>query len=180
MSRKRKSKRSAKRPRSRRANSSSPSVVETSLSTETIEKLNNTAINMATVWSEDRWDSEYEQIVHSTPAEKRAAIPSRKDLLEYATKENIKDRHNLPSIRKAWEKKTESERLTESNEAARQRGIEEGKQQAFAARIPRPSTVQTGQGGGPAQFDDWNKLTDAALADPEIARIIQGSGIGVS
>jgi hypothetical protein len=145
-----------------------------------VEKMNNTATNMATVWAEDRWDNEYEQVLRSVPEDKRSTVPSRKELLEYAAKENIKDRHNLPSVRKAWEKKTEGERMTQSAEEARKQGIEEGKRMAFAARIPKPSTVQTGGGGGPAVLDDWNKLTDAALADPEIARIIQGSGIGVS
>jgi len=144
-----------------------------------VENLNKTTTSMASIWAEDRWDSEYEQITHSVPEDKRSAIPSRKELLEFAAKEKILDRHNLPSIRKAWEKKTEAQRMTETAEEARQKGIEEGKRMAFAARIPKPSTVQTGSGGAPV-LDDWNKLTDVALADPEIARIIQGSGIGVS
>lgn len=140
---------------------------------DAVSKLENMQKNQAIVYADRLWDSEYEGLKFTDKNRK-----TRDEILKFAAENKIVDKHGIPSVRLAWDKMTEVDRMAEAAEAARLEGIEQGKREAFVSRVRPPSTVPP-SGNGAVQFDDWNKLTDAALADPEIRKLVERTGFGI-
>jgi len=140
---------------------------------QAVESLTGMQKNMSMTWFQDRMDSQFAGLKMSDKNRK-----SQDELLKYAADNKIVDKFGVPSLILAWDKMTETDRLAEASEKARLEGIEQGKREAFVGRVRPPSSVAPGS--PPPQFTDWNQLTDTALADPEIRRIIEQSNIGVS
>lgn len=145
---------------------------------EQLKTVLNTVSNAATIWAEDRWDREYSGLDFG----KREKKPTRAELIEFAQKNNITDRHKMPSITGAWQKMSEGDRLAQSAEQARMEGIEEGKRQAMAARVQPPGVsgpgaIPQGSGGRPAA-GDLGDLYSEAIKDPELRALLENMPAG--
>jgi hypothetical protein len=138
-----------------------------------LKKALDTVTQVAAVGLDDRWDREFSSLDFG----KREKPPTRDELLKFATDNNLTDRHKIPSIRAAWEKMSEKDRQDEIAERARQEGIEEGKRQAMAARIPPPGTSGPGWGtpapGAKPPAGDLGDLTAEVMKDPELRALLE-------
>lgn len=133
----------------------------------------------AKTWAEDRWDNEYGSIQWGKRDKEKQ--PSRDELLKYAMDNKLMDRRGMPSIKLAWEKQTEVDRLADAADKARQEGIEQGRREAMAARIPPP-----GVPGAPppppnknADRGDLGDLYAESLKDPELRALIESLPPGI-
>jgi hypothetical protein len=128
--------------------------------------------NAASIWSEDRWDREYSGIDFG----KRDKKPSREELLKFATENKLFDRHSIPSVRAAWEKMSEQDRLEELRKSEFEKGREAGRMDAMAARIPPPGVPGAGAPAAaplkppPGELGD---LYSEAIKDPELRAMIE-------
>lgn len=131
-----------------------------------------------TTWAEDRWDREYDGISFPKGKDK----PKRDELIDFATKNRLVDRHGMPSVRKAWDTMHAGDRQKEVEDAAYARGQKDGEERARIASMPQPTTISPGGGkaNGGAALSDLDDLTRAALADPELRQIIANTNLGVS
>lgn len=142
---------------------------------DSLAKTVNTIVNAATIFSEDRWDRQYQSIDFG----KREKKPTREEILKFASDNNIVDRHKLPSILLAWEKMNEADRLKEMTDKAREEGIEQGRQQALANRIPPPGVAGPGQAPvltkTPGAGGDLGDLYAESLKDPELRALVEAA-----
>jgi len=134
----------------------------------------------ATIFAEDRWDREYNSIDFG----KRDKKPTRQELIDFAIKENLTDRHKMPSVVAAWNKMSEADRLEEIKKQAREEGIEQGRQQALASRVPPPGVSGPGQAPVPLKVDpnkgDLGDLYGDAIKDPELRALLeQAASVGI-
>jgi hypothetical protein len=134
----------------------------------------------ATIFAEDRWDREYNSIDFG----KRDKKPTRQELIDFAIKENLTDRHKMPSVVAAWNKMSEADRLEEIKKQAREEGIEQGRQQALASRVPPPGVSGPGQAPVPLKVDpnkgDLGDLYGEAIKDPELRALLeQAASVGI-
>lgn len=129
--------------------------------------------NAATIFSEDRLDNEYGRLDFG----KREKRPSRDELRDYALKNKIVDRHGLPSVARAWEDMSKGEREADLKKQEFERGMELGRQQALASRLPAPGVP----GAPPAMASkeiissgsiNSGALYEEALKDPELNALI--------
>ncbi len=138
------------------------------------KKLTNSIASAASIWAEDRWDHEYESIDFG----KREKKPTREELIKFATENNLLDRHKIPSVRKAWEKMSEGDRLADAVKAAEEKGREAGRMEAIAARLPQPGVPGPGaqlpnkQRIGP-DTDILGDLWAEANKDPDLRPILE-------
>ncbi len=139
----------------------------------------NMVRNAATIFSEDRWDREYDSLDFG----KRDKKPTRDEILKFATDNNIVDRHKMPSIRAAWSKMSESDRIADREAIAREKGREEGRMQAIAARIPQPGVAGPGQSTGLPKVsnndDPLGDLYTKSLEDPELRALLEQTSNGI-
>jgi hypothetical protein len=146
---------------------------------DSTKKLTEAMTRSIQTWADDRWEREYDSI--SVPKGKER--PKREDLLKYATDNRLVDRHGMPSVRAAWDKMTAADRQKEIEDAAYERGRQEGEQRARIAAMPQPATMSPGNGrfsGAQAPLESFDDLTAKALADPELRAVIAGTNLGVS
>jgi len=128
--------------------------------------------NVVTIGLDDRWDREYSSLDFG----KREKKPTREELIEFATKNNLIDRHKIPSIRLAWENMNAADREADLREKARQEGIEEGKRLAMAARVTPPGVAGPGAIIAPKDktpATDLGDLYGDALKDPELRALLE-------
>lgn len=128
--------------------------------------------NMASIWSEDRWDREFSGIDMG----KRDKKPTREELLKYATENKIFDRHGIPSVRAAWDKYSEQDRLEELRKAEFEKGREAGRVDALAARIPPPGVPGAGAPAAAPLKPAPGELPDLyaeAIKDPELRALME-------
>jgi uncharacterized phage infection (PIP) family protein YhgE len=128
--------------------------------------------NVVTIGLDDRWDREYSSLDFG----KREKKPTRDELIEFATKNNLIDRHKIPSIRLAWENMNAADREAELREKARQEGIEEGKRLAMAARVTPPGVAGPGAviaSKEKAPAGDLGDLYSDAVKDPELRTLLE-------
>ena len=143
------------------------------------ETFSNTVKNAATIFTEDRWDRQYEGIDQS----KREKKYTREELLEYASKNNLLDRHKIPDVRLAFSKMTEGERAAELAKSEFEKGREAGRMEAMAARVPKPGVP--GAGAPPPSLktgpdaDVMGDLYGEAIKDPELRVLIEQLPQGV-
>ena len=134
----------------------------------------------ATIWAEDRWDREYQSIDFG----KRDKKPTRDELIEFATKNNIVDRHKMPSVRAAWDKMSEADRLADEKKRSYEEGLEAGRMAAVATRIPAPGVPGPGQAAVMPKSNpnagDLGDIYGEAMKDPELRQILeQAAGAGI-
>jgi hypothetical protein len=154
-----------------------------------IEELRATAKNLqatltqaASIWAQDRWDREYSSLNFG----KREKKPTRDEILKYAQEQKLMDRHGMPSISEAWNKMSETDRLEELRKEALERGREEGRMEAMAARVTPPGVSGIGQGpAGPARkinadSDVLGDMYAESLKDPELRQLIEQLGPGMT
>jgi hypothetical protein len=146
---------------------------------EAIKNLTQTVTQAATVWAQDRWDREYDGVNFG----KREKKPTRDELLKFAQEQKIVDRHGMPSIRGAWDKMSEADRIADTAAEAREKGREEGRMEAMAARVTAPGVSGIGQGPVPLQkgvnpnTDVLGDLYGDALKDPELRAMLEQQAI---
>ena len=95
---------------------------------------------LASIYTEDRYDNEFNSLNFG----KREKKPTRDEILKFATDNKIVDRHGIPSIRGAWDKMSETDRLKDLEEQAFERGKAAREQEMIAARIPPPGVPGPG------------------------------------
>lgn len=138
-----------------------------------------TVTQAATVWAQDRWDREYDGLNFG----KREKKPTRDELLRFAQEQKLTDRHGMPSIRGAWEKMSEADRLSDLAKDEREKGREEGRMEAMAARVTAPGVSGIGQGPNlarkpiTADTDILGDLYAQSLKDPELRAMIEQQAI---
>src|SRR6267142_360876 len=141
--------------------------------TDQLKQTLTTVGQAATIFAEDRWDREFSAIDFG----KREKKPTRDELLKFATDNNLVDRHKFPSIRAAWEKMSEADRIKEIEEKAREQGREEGRQQLLASRIPPPGVPGPGQAPTLPKPNpngaDLGDLYADAIKDPELRALLE-------
>lgn len=139
-----------------------------------IKTLGTTVVNGINIFSEDRAEREYNAIDFG----KREKKPTRQELIDFATKEGIKDRLGLPSVTAAWNKMSESDRLEELKKSEYERGLEAGRQQRIAASVPPPGMAGPGQlppvkiKPGEGELGD---LYAEANKDPELRQLLEAA-----
>jgi hypothetical protein len=145
-----------------------------------IGKYNNleqVAFRFANIFNDDRNDRLYEGIDQA----KREKKYGKDDLIKYATDNKLLDRLGLPSMRLAFDKLTETERLEERDKTAFDKGREAGRMEALAARMPQPgvpgpgATVPRPKNGGP-DADILGDMYQESLKDPELRALIEQLG----
>ena len=147
--------------------------------TEQLKQAVTVVANAATTFSEDRWDKQYESIDFG----KREKKPTRDEVLKFATDNKIVDRHGLPSVKLAWDKMSEADRLDEMRKTEREKGREEGRQEAIASRIPPPNVPGPGQAPLPrinTAAGDLGDLYSEAIKDPELRALIEQLPAGMA
>ena len=148
--------------------------------TNLLKGLQTTVGQAATVWAQDRWDREFDTLNFG----KREKKPTRDELLKFAQENRINDRHGLPSIRGAWEKMSETDRLAELSSQEREKGREEGRMEALAARVTAPGVSGPGQATPDLARKPITPDTDIlgdlyanAMKDPELRAMIEQQSV---
>lgn len=147
--------------------------------TNQLKTVLGTVQQAATVWAQDRWDREYDQLNFG----KREKKPSRDDLLKFAQEQKLNDRHGMPSIREAWNKMSEADRQADIAAEAREKGREEGRMEALAGRVTPPGVSGIGQTPDLARKPirpDTDILGDIfadSMKDPELRALIEQTGV---
>jgi|SRR5580692_1978156 DNA repair exonuclease SbcCD ATPase subunit len=144
-----------------------------------VKGLQSTIGQAATIWAQDRWDREYDSLNFG----KREKKPTRDELLKFAQEQKLVDRHGMPSVREAWNKMSEADRLEEARKEAIEKGREEGRMEAMAARVTAPGV--SGMGQAPMgkekpitpNTDILGDLYGDAIKDPELRALIEQSGV---
>lgn len=149
---------------------------------ETLAKsLQATLGQAATVFMKREWQREYDGINFG----KREKKPSRDELLTYAQQNKIVDSDGMPSVREAWNKMSEGDRMEDLRQEAMEKGREEGRMEAMAARVTAPGVSGIGQGPsatprkiGP-ETDVLGDIYGDSLKDPELRAMIEQMGPGL-
>jgi hypothetical protein len=132
----------------------------------------------ATVFMKREWQREYDGLNFG----KRATKPTRDDILKYAQENRIVDGDGMPSVRLAWEKMSETDRLEDARREAQEKGREEGRMEAMASRFTPPGVPGMGQSPTAPQkitpdTDVLGDLYGTALKDPELRALIEQTGV---
>ena len=145
------------------------------------KNLQATITQAATIWAQDRWDREYGSLNFG----KREKKPTREEILKFANENKLVDRYGMPSISEAWNKMSEADRLEELRKEALEKGREEGRMEAMAARVTPPGVSGIGQGPaaharkiGP-ETDVLGDMYAESLKDPELRQLIEQMGPGM-
>jgi hypothetical protein len=148
---------------------------------ETLAKsLQTTLGQAATVFMRREWQREYDGINFG----KREKKPTRDEILKYSQDNKIVDSDGMPSVRLAWEKMSEGDRIAETAAEAREKGREEGRMEALAARVTAPGV--SGPGQAPADLarrpitpdtDILGDLYANAMKDPELRAMIEQQSV---
>ena len=132
--------------------------------------------NAANIFSEDRWEREYSSINFGNREKK----PTLEDLKKFASDQGIKDRHGIPSVRAAWEKMSEADRLKDLEMAAFERGKDAQRAESMAARMPAPGVPGPGMSGTIPKVDptkgELGDLYAEANKDPELRALMEQMG----
>lgn len=145
----------------------------------TIKSLQATVGQAATVFMKREWQREYDGLNFG----KREKKPTRDELLKFSQENKIVDSDGMPSVRLAWEKMSEADRLEDARKEALEKGREEGRMEAMAARVTAPGVSGMGQGPDPARkaitpnTDILGDLYADALKDPELRSLIEQTGV---
>ena len=137
-----------------------------------LKNLATIVANAAQIFSEDRWDREYSAIDFG----KREKKPTREEILKFATDNKIFDRHGMPSVRAAWEKMSEADRLEDLRKSEFEKGREAGRMDALAARVPPPGVPGAGAPAtGPLKPNpgELGDLYQEAIKDPELRALME-------
>jgi len=143
-----------------------------------IKTLQQTLGQAATVFMKREWDREYSGLNFG----KREKKPTRDDLLKYAQENKIVDTDGMPSVRLAWDKMSEGDRLEEMRKEAIEKGREEGRMEAIAGRVTAPGVSGMGQAPQPPrkigpETDVLGDLYVEALKDPDLRALIEQTGV---
>lgn len=145
------------------------------------KSLQNTLGQAASVFMKREWQREYDGLNFG----KRDKKPTRDEILAFAQQNKIVDSDGLPSIREAWNKMSEGDRIAETAAEAREKGREEGRMEAMAARVTAPGVSGIGQGPaaqprriGP-ETDVLGDLYSESIKDPELRAMLEQMGPGM-
>lgn len=143
-----------------------------------IKSLQATLGQAATVFMKREWQREYDGLNFG----KREKKPTREEILKYASDNKITDGDGMPSVRLAWEKMSEADRLEDARKEALEKGREEGRLEALAARVTPPGISGMGQGPQPTRkitpdTDVLGDLYGDSLKDPELRALIEQTGV---
>lgn len=142
------------------------------------QSLQATLGQAATVFMKREWQREYDGLDFG----KRDKKPTRDDILKYAQENKITDGDGMPSVRLAWNKMSEGDRLEDARREALEKGREEGRMEAMASRFTPPGTPGAGQGPITSKkvtpdTDVLGDLYTDALKDPELRALIEQTGV---
>jgi len=138
-----------------------------------------TLAQAAQVFMRREWDREYSGLNFG----KRDKKPTRDEILKYAQENKIVDTDGMPSVRLAWDKMSETDRLESLKQEALEKGREEGRMEAMAARVTAPGVSGMGQGPQPINrkitpdTDVLGDLYTEALKDPDLRALIEQTGV---
>lgn len=147
----------------------------------TIKALQGTIGQAATVFMKREWDREYNGLNFG----KREKKPTRDEILKFAQDNRIMDSDGMPSVRLAWEKMSEADRAEQIRQEALEKGREEGRMEAMAARVTPPGVSGIGQGPQPnarkitPDTDILGDLYAESIKDPELRGMIESMGAGL-
>lgn len=110
-----------------------------------IEALTKSVTQAATIWAEDRWQSQFEK---NAPRLKK--VEAYKDwdytkVRDYAATNKLLDGHGFPSVEKAIAELTKANDLDTIRKEAYEKGLKEGKTNARLESMPRPSSASGGK-----------------------------------
>lgn len=152
----------------------SPVLEQLKTAEESRKKLENMLARSAEVFAYDRWERQF-QGYQGKPEGK-----TLDDVVKFAADNKIVDRFGLPSVTAALDQMTAADRQKLVEDAAYKRGMEEGQRLGRISTMPRPMTVGPTNPQGSKPLEDFDQLTERALADPELATLIAGTNMGVS
>lgn len=139
---------------------------------KTVTTLLTVNANMAKIYTDDRYEREYSSIDFG----RRENKPTREEIEKYAVDNKIVDRHGIPSIRLAWDKMSEADRLAELEKSSFEKGREAGRQEAIASRIPPPNVPGPGVTGALPKTTpgsgDLGDLYSDVMKDPELRELV--------
>lgn len=141
---------------------------------KTIEALQKSIEQAATIWAEERWNNQYERV-----APRLKKVEAYKDwdgekLRNYAVENKLIDKYGFPSIERAAQELTKSSDLETAKKEAYEKGMQEGRTKARIETMARPSSatggVSRGKGKSAVEEFGFEGLGDDAMEDPEITR----------
>jgi hypothetical protein len=118
---------------------------------ETMDKLTTLATAVeraATIWAEDRWNSQYERAAPRLKKNKDYADWDVAKVRDYATTHKLLDGYGFPSIEKAVAELTKANEIEEIKKQAREEGLKEGMNRGRLERMNRPSSASGGRSAG--------------------------------
>jgi len=144
-----------------------------------LDALSKSVTQAATVWAEDRWQSQFEKT-----ASRLRKVDKYKDwdytkVRDYAATNKILDAHGLPSVEKAVAELTKESDLELAKKEAYEKGLKEGKTNARLESMPRPSSASGGKvakGKSSVEENGLEGLGDDVMEDPELMDMISQLG----
>jgi hypothetical protein len=136
-----------------------------------LENLTKAVTQTATIWAEDRWQSQYER---NAPRLKK--VEAYKDwdytkVRDYAAANKILDAHGLPSVEKTILELTKANDLETARKEAYEEGLKKGRTQQRMDNMPRPSSASGGKaakGKSAVEEMGFEGLGDDVMGDEEI------------
>lgn len=147
--------------------------------TNLVKSVQGTLGQAASVFMKREWRREYDGLNFG----KRDKKPTQDELLKFAQENKITDSDGMPSVRGAWEKMSEADRLADLAAQEREKGREEGRMEAMAARVTAPGVSGIGQGPDPSRkpitpnTDILGDLYADSLKDPELRAMLEQQNI---
>lgn len=147
---------------------------------EQVERLSNAFTQALTIFSEDRWEQEFER-----NSDKLKKNPQYKDwdytkARDYAAQHKLLDRHGLPSVSKAIAELTRADEKEEIRRQAFEEGKRAGEQRSRMAAMARPTSAAGGAsrpaGKGLDPNQNFNDLNEAVGDDPELVEMLNNIG----
>jgi hypothetical protein len=145
-----------------------------------IDALTKAVTQTATIWAEDRWQSQYEKV---SPRLKK--VDQYKDwdytkVRDYAAQNKILDSHGLPSLEKAVMELTKANDFEQVKKEAYEKGLQEGRTKARLETMPRPASASGGsprpKGKSAVEEVGLEGLGDDVMGDPELAELAASLG----
>lgn len=143
-----------------------------------LKSVQSTVGQAATVFMNREWQREYDAINFG----KREKKPTKAELLKFSQDNRIVDGDGMPSVRGAWDKMSEGDRIEDARQEAMAKGREEGRMEAMASRVTPPGV--SGMGQGPRSnaqritpdTDILGDLYSESIKDPELRAMIESTG----
>ena len=146
---------------------------------QTVEALTNSVKQAASIWAEDRFQSQFEKFAPRLKKVDQFKEWTYEKTRDYAAQNKILDSYGMPSIEKAVMELTKSSDIEDVRKKAYEDGLKEGRTKARLDSMPRPSSASGGrQPKGKSGVEEMGleALGDDVMNDAELMEQIAELG----